>query len=34
VLWEMAEWPDEIRKQIGIVSDHEAEWRARSLRPH
>jgi hypothetical protein len=29
VLWEMTEWPDEIRKRIGIVSDHEAVWRAR-----
>jgi hypothetical protein len=29
VLWETAEWPDETRKRLGIVSDHEAEWRAR-----
>lgn len=29
MLWELAELPDDTRKLMGIVSDHEAEWRAR-----
>jgi hypothetical protein len=28
-LVELAGLPDEIRKRLGAVSDHEAEWRAR-----
>ena len=29
LLVELAELPDEIRKRLGTVSDHEAEWRRR-----
>lgn len=29
MLWEIAELPEESRKTFGVVSAHEAEWRAR-----